>query len=126
MNLKYLEGKTFQIFITRKLSSIFIYLNQNEKPKNTISIEVIAVIYIYEAIDLSFYISIYPPMYVSIYTLAPSNDTSCSPQAAVMDRKAIGNQQRKSVNTRRAILFAILESLEFHACKENCKKKIDR
>ena len=77
-------------------------------------------------IYLSIFLPVYLSTYISIYTLAPSNDTSCSPQAAVMDRKAIGNQQRKSVNTRRAILFAILESLEFHACKENCKKKIGR
>ena len=42
---------------------------------------------------------------------------SWAPKAAVMARKAMGNQQMKSVKTRRAIRFAIFESFVFQACE---------
>jgi hypothetical protein len=51
----------------------------------------------------------------TVNTLACSREMRCSPNAAVREKNAIGDQQMKSVNTRRAIRFAILESLEFHA-----------
>ncbi len=52
-------------------------------------------------------------------TLAPSREIRCKPQAAHMERKAIGNQQRKSVNTSKAIRFAMRESFEFQALTLN-------
>lgn len=44
-----------------------------------------------------------------------SNDINCKPHTAVREKKAMGAQHMKSVNTKRAILRAILESLEFQA-----------
>jgi hypothetical protein len=51
----------------------------------------------------------------TVNTFACSREISCKPNAAVREKNAIGDQQIKSVKTRSAILFAILESLEFHA-----------
>ena len=51
----------------------------------------------------------------TVNTFAASNEIKLAPPAAVNAKKAIGNQQIKSVNTRRAILLAILESFEFQA-----------
>jgi hypothetical protein len=51
----------------------------------------------------------------TVNTFACSKEMSCSPNAAVREKNAIGDQQMKSVNTRRAIRLAILESFEFHA-----------
>ena len=47
---------------------------------------------------------------------ALQREISWSPDAAVTAKKAIGNQQIKSVKTSSAILFAILLSLLFQAC----------
>jgi len=52
----------------------------------------------------------------TVNTLASSRDTNWRPKTAVSEKNAIGNQQSKSVNTSRAIRFAIRVSLEFHAC----------
>ena len=46
---------------------------------------------------------------------ASFNDKRSNPSAAVNVKNDIGAQQKKSVKTRRAILFATRESLEFHA-----------
>lgn len=51
----------------------------------------------------------------TVKTFACSRDIKCNPKAAVKERKAIGDQQMKSVNTSKAIRLAILESLLFHA-----------
>lgn len=51
----------------------------------------------------------------TVNTLASSSDTNWTPNAAVSEKKAIGAQQRKSVNTSSAIRLAIRESFEFHA-----------
>ena len=53
----------------------------------------------------------------TVNTLASSSDTNWTPKAAVSEKKAIGAQQRKSVNTSNAIRLAMRESLEFHACE---------
>lgn len=51
----------------------------------------------------------------TVKTFACSSDIRCKPNTAVSDKKAIGDQQIKSVNTNKAIRFAIRESFEFHA-----------
>ena len=56
-----------------------------------------------------------PGLFGAVLTLACSRETSCNPKAAVSEKKAMGDQQRKSVNTSRAMRFAIRESFEFHA-----------
>lgn len=53
----------------------------------------------------------------TVNTLACSKEIKCRPNAAVKEKNAIGDQHKKSVNTNRAILLAILESFEFHACE---------
>lgn len=51
----------------------------------------------------------------TVNTFACSSVINCQPRTAVMEKNAIGDQQRKSVNTRSAIRLAIRESLEFQA-----------
>ena len=48
-------------------------------------------------------------------TFAASSEIRLAPPAAVRAKKAMGNQQMKSVKTSSAIRFAIRESLEFQA-----------
>lgn len=52
----------------------------------------------------------------TVKIFASSSDTNCSPDAAVSEKKAMGAQHKKSVNTSNAIRLAILESFEFQAC----------
>lgn len=62
----------------------------------------------------------------TVNTFASSSDTSCAPKAAVNAKNAMGDQHRKSVNTSRAMRFAIRESLEFHACEPRMAQYIFR
>ena len=61
-----------------------------------------------------------------LLTLAPSSEMSWAPNAAVMARKAMGNQQIKSVKTSSAIRFAIFESFVFQACDPRIAQYIYR
>jgi hypothetical protein len=51
-----------------------------------------------------------------VSTFASLSPTNGDPTAADTEKNIIGAQHRKSVTTRIAIRFAILKSLEFHAC----------
>lgn len=53
----------------------------------------------------------------TVNTLASFSDIKCKPKAAVREKKAIGAQQMKSVNTSSAIRLAMRESLLFQACE---------
>lgn len=53
----------------------------------------------------------------TVKTLACSSVINCIPHMALIDKNAIGLQQRKSVNTNKAIRLAIRESFEFQACE---------
>src|SRR5699024_7319537 len=53
----------------------------------------------------------------TVKTFASFSEMSSKPKTAVREKKAIGAQQQKSVNTSSAIRFAILLSLLFHACE---------
>lgn len=60
----------------------------------------------------------------TVNTLASSKETNCKPNAAVNEKKAIGNQQRRSVKTRRAIFLAIRVSFEFQAADPRMEQYI--
>lgn len=62
----------------------------------------------------------------TVKILACSKEISCNPNIAVMEKKAMGDQHRKSVNTNKAILLAILESFVFHACDPRMAQYIFR
>ena len=57
-------------------------------------------------------------------TFACSKEIRYTPKDANRAKNAIGAQHMKSVNTSRAILLAIRESLEFHAYKEKSSNKV--